>query len=299
LRTLIAILSVAVFALTAACSRRDATPAPYSATVAKVGESQAVLGWNMSLTNLRWDSDHVMVDIDAAPTDPGKPHAKPEDIRFGLYGTLAHPVEATGLGSCSGVTTLAIRPLASFSPNRLSGTVCIGPLQDQAAVRGVYVYSPRDRIPDTAAAYPAAFPVGLPPTKSSDTGLTITTSSVDAFRADGGQLTQQSLNDPTAFTGNGYMLLGVDVTAFAAQYRDDSAKRGGPLMLVVSPSLPPPGLAAERCAYGSSVLILPYAQLDPVHVNASLCTQGEINEAVLYATLSVVGTRAAVWMSRE
>ena len=299
MRTLVAILSVAVLAMTAACSRHDAIPAPYGATVAKVGESQAVLGWNLSLTNLRWDSNHVMVDIDAAPTDPGKPHAKPEDIRFGLYGTLAHPIEATGLGSCSGVTTLAIRPLASASPDRLSGTVCIGPLHDQAAVRGVYVYSPQDRIPDTAAAYPAAFPVGLPPTKKSDTGLTITTASVDAFRADGGQLTQQSLNDPTAFTGNGYMLLGVDVSTLAAQYRDDSSRRGGPLMLVVSPSLPPPGLAAECSAYGSSVLILPYAQLDPVHVNASLCTQGEINEAVLYATLSVVGTHAAVWMSRE
>ena len=298
MRTLIAIVSVAVLAMTTACSRHDATATPYGAAAAKVGESQAVLGWNMSLTNLRWDSDHVMVDIDAAPTDPGKPHANPADIRFGLYGTLAPPIEATGLGSCSGVTSLAIRPLAASSPDRLSGTVCIGPLQDRAAVRGVYVYSPRDRIPDTAAAYPAAFPVGLPPTKTSDTGLTVTTSSVDAFRADGLQLTHQSLSDPTAFTGNGYMLLGVDVTALAAQYRDDSAKRGGPLMMVVSPSLPPPGLAAECTAYGSSVLILPYAQLDPVHVNASLCTQGEINQAVLYATLSVMGTHAAVWMSR-
>lgn len=299
MRPLIAIVSVAVFTVTAACSRHDATPTPYGATAAKVGESQAVLGWNMSLTNLRWDSGHVMVDIDAAPTDPGRPHAKPEDIRFGLYGTLAHPIEATGIGSCSGVTMLAIRPLASPSPDRLSGTVCIGPLQDRAAVRGVYVYSPRERIADTAAAYPAAFPVGLPPTKTSDTGLTITTSTVDAFRADGLQLTQQSLNDPTAFTGNGYMLLGVDVTALASQYRDESAKRGGPMMLLVSPTLPPPGLTPECNAYGSSVLVLPYAQLDAVHLNASLCSQGEINEAVLYATLSVVGTHAAIWMSRE
>ncbi len=299
MRTLVAILSVAVLAVTAACSRHDATPAPYAAIAAKVGESQAVLGWNMSVTNLRWDIDHVMVDIDAAPTDPGKPHAKPEDIRFGLYSTLAHPIEATGLGSCSGVTTLAIRPLAANSPDRLSGTVCIGPLQDQAAVRGVYVHSPRDRISGTAAAYPAAFPVGLPATKTSDTGLSITTSSVDAFRADGLQLTQQSLNDAGAFTGNGYMLRGVDVRALAAQYRDDSAKRGRPMMLLVSPTLPPPGLAAECNAYGSSVLILPYAQLDAVHVTASLCTQGEINEAVLYATLSVVGTHAGVWVSHE
>ena len=298
MRTLGAILSVAVLTVAVACARHEAASAPYGMIAANIGESQAVLGWNMSLTDLRWDSDHVMVDIDAAPTDPAKPHADPEDIRFGLYGALAHPIEASGLGSCNGVTTLAIRPLAASSPDRLSGTVCIGPLQDQSAVRGVYVYSARDRIPGTVAAYPAAFPVGLPATKTSDTGLTVTTSSVDAFRADGSQLTQQSLSDPTAFTGNGYMLLGVDVSALAAQYRDDSAKRGGPMMLVVTPTLPPPASTAECSAYGSSVLILPYAQLDAVHVNASLCTEGEINQAVLYATLSVVGTHAAVWMRR-
>jgi len=70
-------------------------------------------------------------------------------------------------------------------------------------------------------------------------------------------------------------------------------------MLVVSPTLPPPGLTPECNAYGSSVLILPDAKLDAVRVNASLCTQGEINEAVLYATLSAVGTHAAVWTSRD
>lgn len=299
MRVSTAVLFLAVFALAPGCTRHDAAPSPYGATAAKIGESLAALGWNMSLTNLRWDSDHVLVDIDAAPADPGKPHAGPGDIRFGLYGALAHPIEATGLGSCSGVTTLAIRPLAASPPDRLSGTVCIGPLQDQAAVRGVYAYSPGDRIVGTAAAYPAAFPVGLPPTKTSDTGLTINTSSVEAFRTDGAQLSQDSLNDATAFTGNGYMLLGVDVSAPAPQYRDDSAKRGGPMMLVVSPSLPPPGLTPECNAYGSSVLILPDAKLDAVRVNASLCTQGEINEAVLYATLSAVGTHAAVWTSRD
>jgi hypothetical protein len=52
----------------------------------------------------------------------------------------------------------------------------------------------------------------------------------------------------------------------------------------------------RRCsAYGSSVLILPEASLDAVHVNASLCTQGDLNEALLYATVSVEGTHAALW----
>ena len=43
------------------------------------------------------------------------------------------------------------------------------------------------------------------------------------------------------------------------------------------------------------MLILPEASLDAVHVNASLCTQGDINDALLYATVAIVGTHAAVW----
>jgi hypothetical protein len=46
------------------------------------------------------------------------------------------------------------------------------------------------------------------------------------------------------------------------------------------------------------VLILPEVSLDAVHVSASLCTQGDINQALLYATVSVVGTHAAVWTTR-
>ena len=43
------------------------------------------------------------------------------------------------------------------------------------------------------------------------------------------------------------------------------------------------------------MLILPDASLDAVRVNASLCTQGEINEALLYATVAIAGTHAGVW----
>jgi hypothetical protein len=46
------------------------------------------------------------------------------------------------------------------------------------------------------------------------------------------------------------------------------------------------------------VLILPDASQDAVHVSASLCTQGEINEALLYATVAVDGTHAGVWTKR-
>ena len=141
------------------------TPSPYGTQGAKIGESLAVLGWNVSVSNLRFDGDHVLVDVDAAPSQAGGQHARADALRFGLYGALAHPIESTAIGSCSGVTSLDLQPAVSPNPDKLTGTVCLGPLRDQAQVRGVYAYSPQDRIPGTMVAYGAAFPVGLrPPT---------------------------------------------------------------------------------------------------------------------------------------
>ncbi|HZC94353.1 MAG TPA: hypothetical protein VE400_27580 [Mycobacterium sp.] len=287
-----------VLACSAACSNSAGRQQIYGARSARLGESMAVLGWNTSMSNLRWQDDYVLVDVDAAPTDPAKAHADPRDVRFGLYGALAHPMEAAGIGSCDNVKNIVIQALSAPGGTRLTGTVCLGPLKDRSEVRGVYLYSPRDRIADTTAAYPAAFPVGLLPTKENDTGMVVKTISVAAWRADGTQLNQASLGDPGAFTGNGYMLLGLDADTIAAKYRDDSAARGGPMMLLASPALPPPGLSPACSAYGSSVLVLPEASLDAVHVSASLCTQGEISQALLYATVAIVGTHAALWTTR-
>ncbi|MCV7378459.1 hypothetical protein BST11_11125 [Mycobacterium alsense] len=284
----------------AGCTGSHRPPSPYGAQGARLGESLSLLGWNVSVSNLRWSGDYVLVDVDASPTDPRAGHEKPEDIRFGLYGALAHPMESNALGSCDQAiqaTTTARdiqRPLAA-PPNRLTGTVCLGPLKDRSQVRGVYAYSPRDRIPNTSAAYPAAFPVGLLPTNTNDTGLTVKTVSLSAWRADGAPVTKAQLGDPAAFNGNGYMLLGLQADAVAARYRDESAARGGPMMLLASPTLPGRGLNPACATYGSSVLILPDASLNSVRVNASLCTQGEINEALLYATVAIDGTHAGVW----
>jgi hypothetical protein len=285
------------------CSGSSHPVSPYGAQGARLGESLALLGWNMSVSNLRWDGDYVLIDVSASlasAEDPHAPHAKPEDIRFGLYGALAHPMESAGLGSCDNAMA-SVRDITSplsAPPDRLTGTVCLGPLKDHSQVRGVYSYSPQDRIPDTSAAYPAAFPVGLMPTNSNDTGLVVKTASLSAWRADGTPVTKAQLGDPGAFNGNGYMLLGLEADSIAARYRDDSAKRGGPMMLLASPTLPGRGLNPACAAYGSSVLILPDASLDAVHVNASLCTQGEINEALLYATVAIDGTHAGVWTQR-
>jgi hypothetical protein len=288
-------LVAAAVALTG-CSGATQPASPYAAQGARLGESLALLGWNMSLANLRWDGDNVLVDVDASVTDPHGSHAKAEDLRFGLYGALAHPMEAAGLGSCDNAKVGAAG--LSAPPDRLTGTICLGPLKDRSQVRGVYAYSPRDRIPDTSSAYPVAFPVGLLPTNANDTGLAVKTTSLSAWRADGTPVTKAQLGDPNAFTGNGYMLLGLQADALAARYRDDSAKRGGPMMLLASPTVPGRGLSPACAAYGSSVLILPDASQDAVRVNASLCTQGEINEALLYATVAVDGTHAGVWTQR-
>jgi hypothetical protein len=290
-------ISVAMLAVAVACSGSNADNRVYGAQAARLDESLAMLGWNMSVSNLRWDAGYVLIDVSAslaAPTDPAAPHAKPEDIRFGLYGALAHPMEATGLGSCDTARGVLATPLSAPAPDRLTGTACLGPLTDRSAVHGVYSYSPRDRIPGTAA-YPAAFPLGMLPTNQNDTGLVVKSTSASAWRADGTQLSPAALGDPAAFSGDGYMLLALLADAVAARYRGDSAARGGPMMLLAAPSLPALGLSPACAKYGSSVLILPEASLDSVHVSASLCTQGEISDAVLYATVSVVGTHAAVW----
>jgi hypothetical protein len=301
LRTLLAV--TVLVACLVACSSSNQSVRPYGAQGAHFGESLALLGWNISVSNLRWDGDYVLIDVSASvasPTDPKAPHANPEDIRFGLYGALAHPMEATGLGSCDAAMTTVhdIASPLSAPPDRLTGAVCLGPLKERSQVRGVYGYSPRDRITNTSAAYPVAFPVGLLPTNANDTGLVVKTVSLSAWRADGAPVTKAQLGDAGAFHGNGFMLLGLAADAVAARYRDESASRGGPMMLLASPTLPGAGLNPACAIYGASVLILPDASLDAVHVGASLCTQGEINQALLYATVAIVGTHAGVWAQR-
>ncbi len=59
-------------------------------------------------------------------------------------------------------------------------------------------------------------------------------------------------------------------------------------MVLTAPTLPGRGLSHACCVYGASVLMMPEASRDAIAVRASLCTQGEINAALLYATVSVV-----------
>jgi hypothetical protein len=298
-RALVALLSAVALLMASACSRDDDSTHEYAVQTASIGESLAVLGWNISLANLRFDGDYVLFDIDASPTEADRPHAKAADIRFGLYGALAHPLEANAIGGCRDVTSLAVQPAAAPTPNQLSGTVCIGPMRDQSQVRGVYAYSPKDRMAGTTVSYGAAYPVGVLQTNENDAGLSVSTTSVEAFRADGAQLDPTALGDPNAFNGKGYMLLGLEISGVAARYRDESAARGGPLMVLAAPTLPAPGLSHVCDVYGASLLVLPDASLTAVQLRASLCTQGEMNAALLYASVSLVGTHAALWTKND
>jgi hypothetical protein len=214
-RKLVTLLMVLAL-LAVGCSGDDASRT-YGAQSAKVGESLAVLGWNVSVSNLRFEGDYVLVDVDASVAKADAPHAKPESLRFGLYGALAHPIESFALGGCADVTGVSATPASAPSPDKLGGTVCLGPLRDQSQVRGVYAYSPQDRMPGTTVAYAAAFPVGLGPINPADTGLGLKSTSVDAFRADGAQLDPTALGDPAGFNGNGYMLLGLEISGAAAR----------------------------------------------------------------------------------
>ncbi|MBS9532524.1 hypothetical protein KIH27_02860 [Mycobacterium sp. M1] len=292
MRTLIATLLA--LALTA-CSGSHGPTGPYGAQGGTLGTALSVLGWELTVSNLRWQSDRVLIDVTGHVTDANAPHAAAKDLRFGIYGNPLHPIEATGLDSCDPLLALTSSPLDNREADRLSGTVCLGPLKERSAARGVYVYSPADRIKESTVAYAAAFPVGIAPDNSADTGLVLTTQGLSAWRSDGVPLAPAALGDPKAFTGNGFMVISLVADASAAQYRTDALARGGPLMLLAGPATPVPGLSPECQAFGSSVLILPEASLSSVHVPASLCTHGEISAALLYASVSVVGTHAAVW----
>jgi hypothetical protein len=78
-RALIAVLA-AIVMVASACSGDSARVHPYSTQAATIGESLSVLGWNISVTNLRFDADYVLVDVDASPSQKDAPHAKPEEI---------------------------------------------------------------------------------------------------------------------------------------------------------------------------------------------------------------------------
>ena len=185
------------------------------------------------------------------------PHAKPEDIRFGLYGALAHPIEANAIGGCTRrdkpcaatIVGADARPAYRHGVSRAAARPVPGARRLRVLAAGADARTPRRPTP-------RRFRSACCRPNENDTGLVLKTTSVDAFRADGAQLDPSALGDPNAFSGNGYMLLGLEIDGLAARYRDDSARRGGPMMVLAAPTLPAPGLSHACDIYGASVLVL-------------------------------------------
>ena len=93
MRAIIATLAAIVVVAASACSSDGERGHPYAAQTAVLGESLAILGWNMSVSNLRFDADYVLVDVDALH----QPVA-----RLGARGASeASPVTALGDGAHS------------------------------------------------------------------------------------------------------------------------------------------------------------------------------------------------------
>ena len=75
-RALIAAVMAVLLAVTAGCAS-DQPGRTYEASTAALGESLDILGWRLKVSDLRFDSEHVLVDVEG--TASGDAHAKPED----------------------------------------------------------------------------------------------------------------------------------------------------------------------------------------------------------------------------
>ena len=294
LRALVAVLS-AVVLVPSACSGDDGRAHPYGVQPRAIGESLAVLGWNMSVSNLRFDGDYVLIDVDARRRDPTARMPSPRTSGSASTARWRIRWRPTALGGCEDVH----KPCAATAVGAIPGPAHRHglPRPDARPVPGPRRLRVLAARPDRG--HRGRLPGGLPGRAAADQRERHRPGGQDHQRRRVARRRHAAdpaaLGDPTAFTGNGYMLLGLEIGGLAARYRDDSARRGGPMMLLAAPTLPAPGLNPACDVYGASVLVLPDASLDAVHVSASLCTQGEINAALLYATVSMVGTHAAVW----
>ncbi len=97
------------------------------------------------------------------------------------------------MGSCENAKNKVhdISSPLSAPPDRLTGTVCLGPLKDRSAVRGVYLYSPRDRITENRRGLPARrFRSGCCRPTATTPAWWIKTTSLAAWRADGTPVTK-------------------------------------------------------------------------------------------------------------
>ena len=248
--------------VTSACSSDDDRADPYTAQTAAIGESLAMLGWNMSVSNLRFDGDYVLVDVDASPSGSGA-HAEPEGPAVrALRMRWRIRIEANAIGGCRDVT----RPggptadRADARPAHRHGVprAAAGPVPGARGVRvlaagpdgghhhglrrgvsGRPAADQRQRHRSVAADRPAS-------TRSAPTAPSST---------------RPRWATPTRSPVSGYMLLGLEIGGLAAQYRDDVGAARRTDDGAVPPDAAGPGLCHACDVYGASLLVLPDTSL--------------------------------------
>ena len=115
----------------------------------------AILGWNMSVTNLRFDADYVLIDVEAI-ADRRRARRTPNPTTSGSASTARWRIRSRPTRSAAVETSQAgVQPLSAPTPGRLSGTVCMGPCATSPRCVAFTRTQPRDRIAGTTVAYGA------------------------------------------------------------------------------------------------------------------------------------------------
>lgn len=68
-RALLALLAGVL--VLAGCSKEPEKQLVYGAQSAKIGETQSLLGWNLSVANLRFQNGYVLIDVTGAAARAG------------------------------------------------------------------------------------------------------------------------------------------------------------------------------------------------------------------------------------
>ena len=152
--------------------RRHAARTPTARRRAAIGESLAVLGWNMSVSNLRFDGDYVLFDVDASPTKPTARTPSPKTSGSASTARWRIRSRPTRSAAARDVTNLRVQPAvgADARPAHRHGVsrarCATSPRCAASTCTRRRTGSPAPRSPT-----PRRFPVGLPPTNENDTGL--------------------------------------------------------------------------------------------------------------------------------
>jgi len=138
-RTFLAIAACLALCL-AGCSSTDHAARPYGAQGARLGESLALLGWNMSVSNLRWDAEYVLVDVDVPVALVERPACSQV---IGVLAPLApaHVQRCLDILGCEAITLLVAEVLG-----KIDKCIYVGRLPELLLQRGLTEYELNEAI---------------------------------------------------------------------------------------------------------------------------------------------------------